>query len=133
MKQNPFELLFSNRLMGILFLLFPAAMALGTFIETWYSTDTAKIWIYNARWFEVLIGLLMLNFLGNIFKYRLLRKEKWATLSPGEALGKTTFVEIVLGNQMSDDLVSSSRNHPIAFELGIDLLVASLLIGAVVL
>lgn len=92
MKQNPFELLFSNRLMGILFLLFPAAMALGTFIETWYSTDTAKIWIYNARWFEVLMGLLMLNFLGNIFKYRLLRKEKWATLSL-----HLSFILILLG------------------------------------
>ena len=66
--------------MGILFLLFPAAMAMGTFIETWYSTDTAKIWIYDALWFEALMGLLLLNFLGNIFKYRLLRKEKWAIL-----------------------------------------------------
>ena len=80
MKQNPFGLLSSNRLMGILFLLFPAAMAMGTFIETWYSTDTAKIWIYDALWFEALMGLLLLNFLGNIFKYRLLRKEKWAIL-----------------------------------------------------
>ncbi|MGB1807211.1 MAG: hypothetical protein ACPHL7_08180, partial [Flavobacteriaceae bacterium] len=66
MKQNPFGLLSSNRLMGILFLLFPAAMAMGTFIETWYSTDTAKIWIYDALWFEALMGLLLLNFLGNI-------------------------------------------------------------------
>ena len=80
MIQNPFGLLSSNRLMGILFLLFPAAMAMGTFIETWYSTDTAKIWIYDALWFEALMGLLLLNFLGNIFKYRLLRKEKWAIL-----------------------------------------------------
>ncbi len=80
MKQNPFGLLSSNRLMGILFLLFPAAMAMGTFIETWYSTDTAKIWIYDALWFEALMGLLLLNFFGNIFKYRLLRKEKWAIL-----------------------------------------------------
>ena len=80
MKQNSFGFLSSNRLMGILFLLFPAAMAMGTFIETWYSTDTAKIWIYDALWFEALMGLLLLNFLGNIFKYRLLRKEKWAIL-----------------------------------------------------
>ena len=80
MKPNPFELLSSSRLMGVLFLLFPAAMALGTFVESWYSTDTAKIWIYNAWWFEALMGLLLINFLGNIFKYKLLRKEKWAIL-----------------------------------------------------
>ena len=92
MKPNPIEFLFSNRLMAVLFILFPAAMALGTFIESWYSTDTAKIWIYNAWWFEVLMGLLMLNFIGNIFKYRLLRKEKWAIL-----LLHLSFILILLG------------------------------------
>ena len=55
-------------------------MAVGTFIESWYSTDTAKIWIYNAWWFEFLMLLMGINFIGNIFKYRLLRKEKWAVL-----------------------------------------------------
>ena len=92
MKRNPFELLFSNRLMAVLFIAFPTAMALGTFIETWYSTDTAKIWIYNAWWFELLMGLLLVNFLGNIFKYRLLRKEKWAIL-----LLHLSFVLVLLG------------------------------------
>lgn len=56
-------------------------MGLGTFIETWYSTDTAKIWIYSAWWFELIMGLFVLNFIGNIFRYRLLRKEKWAVLT----------------------------------------------------
>ena len=55
-------------------------MAVGTFIESWYSTDTAKIWIYNAWWFEFLMLLMGINFIGNIFKYRLLRREKWAVL-----------------------------------------------------
>ena len=80
MKKSPIEFLSSNRLTAFLFLAFPAAMAMGTFIESWYSTDTAKIWIYNAWWFEALMSLLMINFIGNIFKYRLLRKEKWAIL-----------------------------------------------------
>ena len=80
MKKSPIEFLSSNRLTAFLFLAFPAAMGMGTLIETWYSTDTAKIWIYNAWWFEALMGLLMINFIGNIFKYRLLRKEKWAIL-----------------------------------------------------
>ncbi len=55
-------------------------MAFGTFIESWYSTETARIWIYNAAWFELIMALFVINFLGNIFRYRLLRKEKWAVL-----------------------------------------------------
>jgi len=55
-------------------------MAFGTFIESWYSTETARIWIYNSSWFELIMALFVVNFIGNIFRYRLLRKEKWAVL-----------------------------------------------------
>ena len=80
MKEKFLKYLFSNRLMAILFVVFPTAMALGTFIESWYSTDTSKILIYNAWWFELILVLLMVNFFGNIFKYKLFRKEKWTVL-----------------------------------------------------
>ena len=80
MKKQLFKYLFSTRLTAVLFIFYPTAMAFGTFIESWYSTDTAKIWIYNARWFELIMVFMAINFFGNIFKYRLLRKEKWATL-----------------------------------------------------
>ncbi|MDG1572794.1 cytochrome c biogenesis protein CcsA [Robiginitalea sp. M366] len=72
--------LFSTRLMAILFIVMAAAMAFGTFIESWYSTQTAKIWIYNAWWFEAIMLFFLINFIGNISRYRLLRKEKWAVL-----------------------------------------------------
>ena len=81
MKEFFLRYLASTRLMSVLFFVFPAAMGLGTFIETWYSTDTAKIWIYNSWWFELIMGLFVLNFIGNIFRYRLMRKEKWAVLT----------------------------------------------------
>ena len=42
--------------MALLFIAFSTAMAFGTFIESWYSTDTAKIWVYNAWWFELIFG-----------------------------------------------------------------------------
>lgn len=71
---------FSTRLMAVLFLVFAAAMAMGTFIESWYSTDTARIWIYNTSWFEAIMVFFLINFIGNIFKYKLLRIEKWAVL-----------------------------------------------------
>ena len=92
MKEKIASILFSTRLTAVLFVLFPTAMGIGTFIESWYSTDTAKIWIYNAWWFEALLALMMLNFIGNIFKYRLLRKEKWAVLSL-----HLSFILIILG------------------------------------
>jgi cytochrome c-type biogenesis protein CcsB len=66
--------------MAILFLTFAIAMGVGTFIESKYNTDTARILIYNAWWFEGIMLVFMINFIGNIKRYNLLRKEKWATL-----------------------------------------------------
>ncbi len=74
------KIFFSTRLMSILFIVFATAMAFGTFIESWYSTETARIWVYNATWFEVIMVFFVINFVGNIFRYRLLRKEKWPVL-----------------------------------------------------
>jgi cytochrome c-type biogenesis protein CcsB len=74
------SVLFSTRLMAILFLTFAIAMGVGTFIESKYNTDTARILIYNVWWFEGIMLVFMINFIGNIKRYNLLRKEKWATL-----------------------------------------------------
>lgn len=71
------DFLFSTRLMSIVIVLFITAMATATFIENDYGTQTAKALIYNAWWFEVLMLLLTLNFIGNVFKYRLYKREKW--------------------------------------------------------
>lgn len=86
------SILFSTRLMALLFLGFAAAMAAGTFIESYYNTDTARIWIYNAWWFELIMLFFMLNFFGNIKRYQLWKKEKWATL-----LVHLSFIFILLG------------------------------------
>lgn len=73
--------LFSTRLTAVLFLIFATAMAFGTFVESWYSTETARIWIYNAWWFEAIMAFFLINFIGNIKRYKLLRREKWAVLT----------------------------------------------------
>ena len=73
--------LFSTRLMAVLFLSFALAMAAGTFIENEYNTDTARIIIYNAWWFEGIMLLFAINFIGNIQKYQLWQWKKWATLT----------------------------------------------------
>jgi cytochrome c-type biogenesis protein CcsB len=80
MDKKLFSVLFSTRLMALLFLTFAIAMATGTFIESKYNTDTARILVYNTWWFEAIMGFFMINFIGNIKRYQLLKKEKWATL-----------------------------------------------------
>ena len=86
------QLLFSTKFMLVLLILFPLAMGVGTFLESWYSTDAARIWIYNAWWFELLMLLLMVNFMGNIKKYNLLSKEKLSVL-----ILHLSFIFILLG------------------------------------
>jgi cytochrome c-type biogenesis protein CcsB len=70
----------STRLMAVLFLLFAASMGIGTFIEDAYNTETARVFIYNTWWFEGIMLVFVLNFFGNIKRYQLHKKEKWATL-----------------------------------------------------
>ncbi|UGU17457.1 cytochrome c biogenesis protein CcsA [Sinomicrobium kalidii] len=72
--------LFSTKLMAILFLLFATAMGMATFIENWYSIETARIYIYNATWFEAIMVFFVINFLGNIYRYNLLQWKKWPVL-----------------------------------------------------
>ena len=72
--------LYSTRLTAVLFIVFAAAMGVATFIENDYGTQTSKALVYNAWWFEAIMVFFMINFFGNIFRYRLYKKEKWPTL-----------------------------------------------------
>ena len=75
------SILFSTRTMAVLFLGYAFAMARGTFIEDQYNTDTARLIIYNSWWFVAIHLFFFINFFGNIKRYQLLKKEKWATLT----------------------------------------------------
>ena len=66
--------------MAVLFILFATAMGIATFIENDFGTQTSKALIYNAWWFEAIMLFFVINFFGNIFRYRLYKKEKWAVL-----------------------------------------------------
>ena len=92
MQKKIASLIFSTRLMAFLFIVFAIALGLGTFIESWYSTATAKVWIYNALWFEVIMALFVVNFTGNIFRFKLHKKEKWSSL-----LLHLSFILILVG------------------------------------
>jgi cytochrome c-type biogenesis protein CcsB len=75
-----FSFLYSTRLMAVLFIVFATAMGIATFIENDYGTQTAKALIYSAWWFEAIMVFFIINFFGNIFRYRLISKEKWPLL-----------------------------------------------------
>lgn len=66
--------------MAVLLLVFAFSMAYATFLENDYGTPTAKALIYEAKWFELIMVLLILNFIGNISRYRLWKREKWPVL-----------------------------------------------------
>jgi alkylation response protein AidB-like acyl-CoA dehydrogenase len=80
MLQKLLSALYSTRLMAVLFIGFAAAMAAGTFIEDAYNTETARVLVYNTWWFEAIMGFFLINFFGNIKRYQLHKREKWATL-----------------------------------------------------
>ena len=75
-------------------LLFIFAIAVGgaTLIENSFDTVTAKVIVYNARWFEVVLILLVINFIGNIGKYRLLQKRKIPSL-----MFHVAFIVVIIG------------------------------------
>lgn len=66
--------------MAVLLLVYAFAMAYATFLENDYGTPTAKALIYEAWWFELIMLMLILNFIGNIGRYRLWKREKWPIL-----------------------------------------------------
>ena len=87
MLKKLLNILFSTRLTATLFIVYAFAMAVGTFIDAGQETSPtpySRALIYNAWWFEAIMG--------NIFRYKLLRKEKWATLTMHLA-----FIFILLG------------------------------------
>ncbi len=87
-----FNLLYSTRLTAVLFFLFAASMGVATFIENDFGTQTSKALVYNTWWFEAIMFFFVINFFGNIFRYRLYRKKKWAVL-----LFHTSFLLILIG------------------------------------
>ena len=86
------DIFYSTRLTAVLFIVYSIAMGVATFIENDYGTQTAKALVYNAWWFEAIMVFFVINFFGNIFRYRLLRKEKWPVL-----LFHVSFLLILIG------------------------------------
>jgi cytochrome c-type biogenesis protein CcsB len=74
------NILISTRLTAFLFLFFGATMGIATFIENDFSTQTARALVYNTWWFNSILLLFVINFIGNIKRYRLFKKDKLSML-----------------------------------------------------
>ncbi|MBW6534946.1 MAG: cytochrome c biogenesis protein CcsA [Mariniphaga sp.] len=84
--------LFSMLFTGVLITIFAIAIGYATFIENDYGTPTAKILIYNSRWFEILLVLIAVNLIGSVFENKLFTKKRW----PG-FLFHISFVFMIIG------------------------------------
>ena len=105
MQKKLIDFLFSTRLTGVLFIVFALAMAMGTFLDANQETSPTPLTrtlIYHAFWFKAIMLLFVINFMGNVFKYRLFRKEKWAVL-----MFHLSFIMIIVG---------AAITHYISFE-----------------
>lgn len=70
------DILFSSRLMAVLLLIFAISIAVATFIENDYGSQTARAVIYNSWWFSAMLFIGIINLTGTILIHKLYRKEK---------------------------------------------------------
>ncbi len=96
----------STRTMAVLLFVYAISMAYATFLENDYGTLTAKALIYEAFWFELLMFLLIVNFIGNIGRYRLWRREKWPLL-----VFHLSFVLIFIGGAITRYISYEGQMH----------------------
>jgi cytochrome c-type biogenesis protein CcsB len=92
MLKNTLNILFSTKTMALLMVIYAVGMGYATFVENDYGIQASKALVYNALWFEIVQVLLALNFIGNIKRYNLFRKEKFSVL-----LFHLAFVVILIG------------------------------------
>lgn len=78
---NLLDKLFSTRAAGIYILLFAFAIGAATFIENDFGTSSAQDVIFRSKWFELLLILFGLSILVNIWRFKMIKQKKWATLT----------------------------------------------------
>lgn len=83
---------FSMRMMALGLIIFLFAIAVATFLESIYNIQTAKLIIYNAVWFELLLVYLGVSLIVNIFRYNMWQREKIAML-----MFHLSFIIILIG------------------------------------
>lgn len=61
-------------------IIFAISIGAATFIEDKWDTEAAQRIVYHSWWFKTVMLLLCINFIGNIKRYQLMKREKWSIL-----------------------------------------------------
>lgn len=72
--------LFTPWFMGVLFVIFAVSMAFATFYENDFGAQAARTLVYDTKWFELIMLLMVVNLIGQIFSYKLYKKQKLTIL-----------------------------------------------------
>ena len=62
------DILFSYWTMLLLFALLAGGAGVATFIENDYGTSTARVFVYNHVWYEIVMTLSVINLMGIIYR-----------------------------------------------------------------
>ena len=100
------NILFSARTTLGLLVIFAIAMGAATFIENSYDTITAKILVYNAHWFEAVMILMVVNFIGSIKRYQLLTWKKMSGF-----VFHSSFIVMIIGAGVTRYVGFEGRMH----------------------
>ncbi|NOQ25103.1 MAG: c-type cytochrome biogenesis protein CcsB [Bacteroidales bacterium] len=92
MKKKNGIFLFTPWFMGVLFFVFAMSMAFATFYENDFGAIAAKIMVYNTKWFELLMLLMIVNLIGQIVQFKLYKRKKLTIL-----LFHSAFVLMIIG------------------------------------
>jgi hypothetical protein len=84
--------LFSMITSSCLVVIFAVAIAYATFIENDYGTQTAKILVYSAWWFNILLGITAINLVGSLLYYKSFQLKRWSMV-----LFHLAFIIILVG------------------------------------
>lgn len=73
--------IFSMKLMAVALFIYLVAIGMATMVESTYDIQTAKVLVYNSRWFELLHVYLLINLIVNIFRHKMYQRQKIAIFS----------------------------------------------------
>ncbi len=114
------NLFFSMATSVILLVIFAFSIGYATFVESRQSTEIARDFVYNALWFEVLLGILVVNLVGSVFKYEIFNKRSFSIL-----LFHLAFIVILIGaaitRYMGSEGIMHIREGEIAYEISSDI------------
>lgn len=101
-----FDMFTSTRAAGMYILLFAIAIGVATFVENDFGTSSAQDLIFKSKWFELLLVLFSIAILANIWRYKLIKQKKWASLGFHSAI-----IVILIGSALTRYIGTEGMMH----------------------